>query len=226
MIDKQYIMGYEISNRGKIETETNKEWLKDQAAKNIIVDNIFDVILDPKNQINLTMPVTTDNIQKIAAKSVLGRDGLVMNPYNSASKYLMQIQNMVGKKVIGNVATAIKSFFALSNIYNEQFRRIFDFIESGNYESAKELLNRYTFYVTKVDGTRQLITLANVNLDIFDKYLTPDGKIDRNLIQDSTICDILDKVISFEDALDDQSLMLGELLNVATDERHFRKIIK
>lgn len=220
MIDKQYIMGYQISNRGKIETQTNLEWLKDQAAKNVIVDSIFDVILDPKNQINLTMPVTTDNIQKIAAKSELGKDGLIMNPYNSASKYLMQIQNMVGKKVIGSVATAIKSFFALSNVYNEQFKQIFELIKLGTEESDKQaldLLKKYTFNTTKLNGTTQLITLANVNLEAFEEFLMPDGKIDKNKVKNEEIRYILYNVISFEDALDDQSLVLGELLNASTD---------
>lgn len=209
MIDKQYIMGYQISNNGYITTSENApEYLQEEATKNRTVDKIFEVILNPKNQINLSMPITTDRMQELASKSKLGKDAQLMNPYNPASKYLMQIQNMVGKKVIGNVATAIKSFFALSNVYNEAFTQIYNSILEGNYDRVNELLNKYTF-----NYNGKLITLANVNLDLFNNLMVQNqfGEfvLDPNIPED--IRTKLETIIQFQESLDDQSMILGEL---------------
>lgn len=158
------------------------------------------------------MPITTDRMAGLAKKSKMGEAAKIMSPYNPASKYLMQIQNMVGKAVIGNVATALKSFFALSNIYNTKFQQIYEFIRNGQYDTAREMLNRYTF---RHNG--RLITLANVNVGLFNNLIVQDEfgqlQIDPNIPSD--IREILASIISYEDVLDDQSMLLGELEWVA-----------
>lgn len=212
-IDKSYILGYSISSNGYISTNENAApHLRADALRNRVVDTIFDVVLNAKNQINLTMPITTDRMAGLAKKSKMGEAAKIMNPYNPASKYLMQIQNMVGKAVIGNVATALKSFFALSNVYNTKFQQIYEFIRNGQYDTAREMLNRYTF---RHNG--RLITLANVNVDLFNNLIVQDEfgqlQIDPNIPSD--IREILASIISYEDVLDDQSMLLGELEWVA-----------
>lgn len=76
MIDKVYILGYSISDNGKLLTNAEdpkiSPFLKQDAIRNAIVNGVFDVILSPKNQINLTMPITTSHMQELASKSVLG----------------------------------------------------------------------------------------------------------------------------------------------------------
>lgn len=204
-IDKSYVLGYSVSSNGRINTDENAApYLRADALRNRVVDGIFNVILNPRNQINLTMPVTTDRMQGLAKRSKMGEAAKYMSPYNPASKYLMQIQNMVGKAVIGNVATALKSFFALSNVYNTKFREINEAIQTGNFDIARTMLKRYTFI-----HNDRLITLANVNMEVFES-------LPENTPED--IRQTLAQVISYEDALDDQSMVLGELLNAATDE--------
>lgn len=215
MIDKQYILGYSISDNGYLNyDELAASHLKTDALRNNVVDGIFKVILNPKNQINLTIPITTKRMQDLASRSELGEAAKIMSPYNPASKYLMQIQNMVGKAVIGNVATALKSFFALSNVYNTRFREIYELIKNKRYEEAREMLNKYTFKVND-----KLITLANVNIGLFKTLIVTDEfgelQLDPNIPND--IRETLGQIISFEDALDDQSMLLGELLNASTD---------
>lgn len=157
-------MGFSIADNGYIyNDEKAPKYLQEDATKNRVVENILQIVTNPKNQINLTMPVTTDRVQAIAAKSELGKNAKLMNPYNPMSKYMMQIENMVGKKVIGNVATAIKTFFALSNVYNQVFEDIYNMILDNKEEEALELLKRYTFRYND-----RLITLANVNMDLFE----------------------------------------------------------
>jgi hypothetical protein len=102
------------------------------------------------------------------------------------------------------VATAIKSFFALSNVYNSAFNNIYTAIVEGNESEALKLLNQYTFIH---NGKR--ITLANVNVDKFYDILEN--------IKNPEIRTIISGILDFQEGLDDQSLMLGEILNCATD---------
>lgn len=216
MIDKLYIMGYSVSNNGKLlVADANKEiapYLLEDAQRNKIVNGIFDVILNPKNQINLMSPISTDRVKAIAANSEMGRAAKYMNGYDPSSKYRMQIENATGKTVIGNVATGIKSFFALSNVFNARFEEIYNLIRNKNYDAAGELLTHYTF-----NHNGKLITLANVNVEMFKPLIQDlgDKQFDPNIPED--IKNILNQIILFEDSLEDQSMLLGELLNASTD---------
>lgn len=202
-----YILGYSVSDNGSINYNTEvAPYLKQDALRNRVVDGIFDVILNPRNQINLTMPITTSNIGKLAEKSILGQASLQMSPFNPSSKYLMQIQNMVGKTVIGNVATGLKSFFALSNVYNTRFREIAEYLNNGDYESVRSLLSKYIF---KHPTEERFITLANVDMEVFDDIQW------LNIPEDIRV--VLESIIEFQESLSDKSLDLGELLNSATD---------
>lgn len=226
-IDKLYILGYSISDNGELLVDASNTkispFLRQNALRNTIVNGIFDVILNPKNQINLTMPITTSHMQELASKSILGESAKIMNPYNPSSKYLMQIQNMVGKTVIGNVATGLKSFFALSNLYNTRFQQVYAGIINQDWDSVRDLLSRYSLIKgSQRNGTESLITLANVNLSMFEddpewitKYSVP-ADIANNIIQ----------LIDFQRRLTDKSLDMGELLNSATDDWYKQKIFK
>ena len=76
MIDKVYILGYSISNNGELLTNAEdpkiSPFLKQDAIRNAIVNGVFDVILSPKNHINLTMHITTSNMLELASKTVIG----------------------------------------------------------------------------------------------------------------------------------------------------------
>ena len=112
---------------------------------------------------------------------------------------------IISKNVICNVATAIKSFFALNYVYNEAFNNIFKALVNGDFTTAQELLNKYSFK----DSYGRYRTLANVNMDAFDN-------INWNALPDNIKIPLLE-IYNWQAGLDDQSLMLAELLNVATD---------
>ncbi len=81
-IDKQYVMGYSVSDNGYIITEPKENspyYMKEMALKNRIVGKIHQVILNPKNQINLTQPVTVDQVKALAEKSSMGLAARYMN---------------------------------------------------------------------------------------------------------------------------------------------------
>lgn len=204
-IDKTYLLGYSVDNKGRIHIEGESKKYASDILKNHVVSGMLSVITNPKTQINLTTPLSVENMQNLAARSILGAAARRMTPYNSACKYMMQIENMVGKNVIGNVATAIKSFFALNYVYNEAFNNIFKAIANGDFITAQELLNKYSFK----DSYGKYRTLANVNMDAFDN-------IDWNALPENIKIPLLE-IYNWQAGLDDQSLMLAELLNVATD---------
>lgn len=197
-IDKQYILGYSVED-GQIDINRENE----SGLKNRTVNGIIKVITNPSNQANLTQPVTTDGIKAIANKSAMGQGAKKMNPYNPYCKFEMQVQNMVGKDVIGVEATAIKSFFALSHMYNEKFNKLSILLTNGEFEGARNLLSTLT-----VNGVR---TLANVNLNSVKTALN----IRKDIPED--ILNTLNIIIKFNDRLEDVSMVLGQLLNAATD---------
>lgn len=204
-IDKTYLLGYSVDSKGRIHTEGESKKYASDVLKNHVVSGMLSVITNPKTQINLTTPLSVENMQNLAARSILGAAARRMTPYNSACKYMMQIENMVGKNVIGNVATAIKSFFALNYVYNEAFNNIFKALANGDFTTAQELLNKYSFK----DSYGNYRTLANVNMDAFDN-------INWNALPENIRIPLLE-IYNWQAGLDDQSLMLAELLNVATD---------
>lgn len=196
-IDKQYILGYSIADSGRI-FDGEGDHHKEDRLKNNVVDNIWKTVTDPRNQINLTQPISTDDFKAIAAKSSRGKLAEGMSIYNPFHKYSMQVENMVGRDCIGSVATALKGFFALTYMYNMRMNEICDAIESGNIDLATQLFNRYF---------KQ--PLANVNVERLDYVLTllPEGDFKNRLL------DLKDKIEDQED----MSMLMGQLLNAATD---------
>lgn len=143
--------------------------LEEAAYKNSISANIRNIVQDLKNMDLAYQPITMEDLRKLAEKSEKGALVANMSLMNPATKYLMQVQNMVGKKVIGIAAVGEKVFFNLSYYYNEgvrsgdekwiknmQFSHTFDRIQ-GRYQYSQGLLGNLKS-ATKT-------SLANVNFD-------------------------------------------------------------
>lgn len=208
-IDKQYILGYSIADSGRI-FDGEDDHHKEDRLKNNVVDNIWKTVTDPRNQINLTQPISTDDFKAIAAKSSRGKLAEGMSIYNPFHKYSMQVENMVGRDCIGSVATALKGFFALTYMYNMRMNEMCDAIESGNIDKAERLFNRYFTQ-----------PLANVNVERLD-YVTellivPEDNQTPEAVAKRTF---REKLLDLKDKIEDQedmSMLMGQLLNAATD---------
>ena len=198
-IDKQYLIGYSVEKSGRLVKDQYKPWQAQNALRNRLVDKIWSVVTDPSNQINLTEPVTTEHAGELAKESALGQLATRMNQFSPFYKYAMQIENMVGKTGIGSVATGIKSFFALSYTYNEEVSRMTSAIYAGEWEVVNSILN-------------SLPKLSNLKVD---GIIAAMSKMADQMPDD--LKDNLAMYIAFQNSLDDQSLLLGELLNCATD---------
>lgn len=171
-------------------TRLNKGKLTETSLQNQVVDNIFKVITSAENQINLHMPIDMSIPQKAAEDSIAGEAVKHVTSDDPSTKYVMQVQNMVGKEVIGITAVSIKAFFAASTYYNNllkdlesQLRAIIQptIGTTINFESAQRLTNEQIAAIQRVindlfvdilltnpfDG--EITCLGNLNFeDLFD----------------------------------------------------------
>lgn len=147
--------------------------LEEAAYKNSISANIRNIVQDLKNMDLAYSPIAMDDLQALAAESEKGALVASMSLMNPLTKYLMQVQNMVGKKVIGITAVGEKVFFNLNYYYNEgirngdtkwinnlKFSRTFTRIQ-GRYSHKKKN--------TKIE-TATKTNVANMNFFELDEY--------------------------------------------------------
>ena len=142
--------------------------LEESAYKNSISFSIRNIVQDLRNMESAYSPISMRDLQSLAENSEKGVLIASMSLMNPLTKYLMQVQNMVGKKVIGIAAVGEKVFFNLSYYYNEGVR-------SGNDRWINNLLSchefnriqgRYAF--NRGNGELLQVTktnIANINFD-------------------------------------------------------------
>lgn len=148
--------------------------LEEAAYKNSISANIRNIVQDLKNMNLAYSPITMSDLQDLAADSPKGAMTASMTLMNPLTKYIMQVQNMVGKKVIGIAAVAEKIFFNLSYYYNEGVRsNNEDWIRNMQFSrSFNRIQNRYNSIkvghgLSDIQATTKT-SLANVNFVGYD----------------------------------------------------------
>lgn len=87
---------------------------KQEAVKNKVSMSIKQVTKSVVNQVIAQISVDTamKGLGDIAKQSTLANDEKTMTSDNPATKFVMQVQNMVGRQVIGVTAVSLKQFFA------------------------------------------------------------------------------------------------------------------
>lgn len=140
----------------------------EQALKNQVVQRALDITLDPRNQINLQIPIVMTQIQDAAKKSSMGRDEKYLSSFNPYTKYMMQYQNMVGKQVIGISAVSMKVKFAIETYMDRMIDEMQSFLETGDTQSALILLDQLTI---KHPLTGDITVMANINFNDAINYL-------------------------------------------------------
>lgn len=96
--------------------------LSDKIYKNATSSRIAQIIVDLKNMMAAYTPINMDEPHEAASNSSLGKQEKRITMDNPASTFVMQVQNMAGKQVIGIAAVAEKIFFAASYYFNEGAR--------------------------------------------------------------------------------------------------------
>lgn len=221
---------------------------KDAALKNIVVDGILNVTYDPENQINASVPINMDDQQEAKANSTLGKDELYVTADSPATKYMMQVQNMAGKEVIGITAVSLKTFFAASTYFNLRITELKKAIQNNDEDSILEILDSLIIQnkLKSSNSPDSITTIANLNYDMIldiiknktdltiylsDEQLKKYPDLAKaislinstnNVLIDNRVLelDLLIKHLAEISSRSDASLAISGLLSSATDSRH------
>lgn len=137
------------------------------ALKNRLVNAIYNIASKPQNQLIAQVPVDMGDPKSAADKSTLGRAEMHINSDNPETMFMMQVQNMVGKKVIGISAVALKGFFAMSYVYSRKKEALKEAIFKGG--SNLEIMQKLAALLITNPLTNEVTSIANLDVeDILD----------------------------------------------------------
>lgn len=156
---------------------------KEQALKNKIAVSIKKVTMSVENQAIAQISVDTSMraLKKVAERSALAEKEKAMTSDNPATKFIMQVQNMVGKQVIGVTAVSLKQFFAKTAYHNENINNfeqaLNNFKKNVADNSTSDISVIQAAIINFIDDlckvnpiTGQRVPLANLNFrDLLDK---------------------------------------------------------
>lgn len=209
-------MGYNINDGGNISFNINSKnsAVREKGLQNKVVDNILKVTRSPKNQINLHMPIDLSPAHNAADNSEAGEVVKHVTADNPLVKYMMQVQNMVGKEVIGITAVSIKAFFAATYYYNDWIRQFEEeLVNVGNdltqitttvYKYLKDLL-----VINPID--QSVTCYANLNFDSLIRLVESNPNL-ANFVIDRTAISEKPKIQNGLKKKDNTPLTLLELL--------------
>lgn len=134
--------------------------------QNTVVRGILSVLSMPETQLNMSNPISMDDLKDIAKGTALADDEKTMTLDDPFTIYKMQQQNMVGRAVIGVGAVSMKSFFETSYFFNQQLQEVED--EISQYRITRRIDRSKIVddvldlcFDHKFDGS--IITLANLD---------------------------------------------------------------
>ena len=144
---------------------------RQEAVKNKVSMAIKTVTKSIENQIIAQISVDTSMkaLGDIAGKSALANDEKTMTSDNPATKFIMQVQNMVGRQVIGVTAVSLKQFFAKTAYWNGYINNFAEVLRNSpdKIATVDEFISNLLKYNPVKDGD---FPLANLNfLDLIDE---------------------------------------------------------
>lgn len=194
---------------------------KQEAVKNIAAFNMKQVVGRVQNQLisQISVDTSMDSLKEVAKKSSLSEDEKYMTSDNPATKFLMQVQNMIGKQVIGVTAVSLKQFFAKTAFWN-QYVNEFE-LEDTDASSALRFLYKMLKYNPL---KKQQTPLANINLrdlieDVEEIGYNFDFGDEGFVINDIVFNDFLSALKYLQEVADtiDCVEAVSALLSAATD---------
>lgn len=127
----------------------------ENALKNKVVSKIQEIISAPSNQLMANSPITIDAWHKVAPKYVgtninEGTQIYTENtPYDMLSYYILQQNAAVGKEDVGIAANGVKSFFALTDYFNDFYRNNSQNLSPTELKRSNELFHKEFVFHTK-----------------------------------------------------------------------------
>lgn len=203
---------------------------QEAAYKNSVAAKIRNIVQNLRNMDQAYSPIEMGHIRKASESSPKGELTTNMTLTNPATKYIMQIQNMVGKNVIGIAAVGEKVFFTTSYYWNEGLR-------NGNQEWLRNMHFEQTF--NRIQGRSQgsivpriVTTIADANFEnnqlnrlfflnkeLREKYqIDTDSEVDVNSQQwKDYYAELKDEIAKLQPGNQYADLAISELLSSATD---------
>lgn len=192
----------------------------DAAIKNQVVHNVLKVASNAENQViaQISVDAATVDLKAAAKTSHLAAYEKTITSDNPLTVFTMQVQNMVGREVIGVTAVALKQFFAKTAFYNDKINR---YVEEciKNPSRIKEYTDRLLQLVVKNNPlTGKQTVFANLNfLDVIDAI--NEGKIedvDIDLYGFKKLSTLM-AWLQAEADKNDAALTISGILTLATD---------
>ena len=181
--DKSFMMTYGISDNGYLDMgEDEVEDFYGDQLRNRVMDKIFDVTRGPQNQLIAQIPINMKAQQDAAAASALGRSELHINSDNPETKFMMQVQNMVGKEVIGISAVSLKAFFALSYYYGtllDNLKQSCITYDPNSIESGNTIIRQFKKLLIYNPVNQEVTSLANINIQSVLDVIGNDSKFEN-----------------------------------------------
>lgn len=187
----------------------------DGAIKNQVVHNVLKVATDPENQViaQISVDAATVDLKKAAKTSHLAAYEKTITSDNPMTIFTMQVQNMVGREVIGVTAVALKQFFAKTAYYNAEIAKFTKNCLTNPETIQQEAERLWKLVVKRNPLTGRDTVFANLNfLDAFE--LIPNVEINVNGF--TTLHDLLTWMQN-EANENDAALTISGILTLATD---------
>lgn len=181
-----------------------------QMLMNFITYNMISIIQDPINLIQSQSPIDdqADRVKDLTKKSKLARQTDTYAPGNVISKMNAIILTLTGKDNVGIVASAMKTFEALSFYVNNTLK------QSLQSDSSKELNDKLKFVMLgkEHDGLtvcgQKVLLLAN-------SYV--NGRAIKQAELNGLNCQALKDALAEVNNDEDAFLLISALLSLATD---------
>jgi len=180
--DKAFLMTFDVTKDGVVDLgEDNSNDFYGDQLRNRVVSRILDITMGLKNQLIAQVPINMKAQQEAAASSTLGRAELHLNSDNPAAKFMMQVQNMVGKEVIGISAVSLKAFFALSFYYNTLINDLAQacLMDPNSYEGGQAIYDAFRKLLINNPITNETTSLSNINFDKVLDIIENDSRFDN-----------------------------------------------
>lgn len=206
----------------------------ESAYKNSVSSKIQNIVQDLRNMDAAYSPIEMEGIRDASKNSPKGSLASNMTLMNPLTKFSMQVQNMVGKGVIGITAVGEKVFFNTSYYWNEGIR-------SGDEKWINNLKFSQTFNRIQGRASGNIVpsnktVLANVNFENYDlmrfrfsflagmndklrqQYGITDEDVEQKTEKWQQYHDaLLNEVKAQQDIENSADLQISELLSAATD---------
>ena len=148
----------EALNNHHLYLKNNSKAKNERILKNYAVTSLYNIIRNPINlrEAQSSVDVMTSTAKGLTKSSVKNTVQKTFTPGNVINKIQSINENMVGKDGIAICATGLKSFYALTHMYNT-------IINNGDLEEANKLLFNVPI------GGKVYHGLANANADIIEQ---------------------------------------------------------